>query len=100
MQSEKSIEKYLQRAMRARGGVATKFPALYLAGMPDRFCLMPFAKLYFVELKSEGKKPSPIQLKMHDFLAGLGFPVYVLDTRQQVVEFLKIVDADQAAELI
>ena len=87
MDSEKLLEKTLRERIKDLGGIALKFHCLSFTGFPDRVVLMPFGKIYFVELKSEGKKPSTIQRSVHSKLTELGFSVFVIDTKEGVDEF-------------
>ena len=52
--------------------------------MPDRIILMPKGKIAFVEVKTKGEKPRPLQLARHRLLRQLGFQVYVLDDVSQI----------------
>lgn len=88
MANEKLLERKLRESVKKLGGWAVKFWAVNLAGFPDRLVLMPGGKIYFVELKSEGKKPSPIQVVMIENLRRLGFAVWVIDTQILLDEFL------------
>ena len=87
MDNEKLLETNLRNGAKKRGGWAVKFWPLSLAGFPDRFVLMPGAKTYFVEMKTTGKKPSPIQRIMHAKLLKLGFKVWVIDTQEILNDF-------------
>jgi hypothetical protein len=62
---EKHIEQKLVKAVKAAGGMAPKFISPGLAGMPDRLVLLPKGKMAFVEVKSPGMKPRPLQIKRH-----------------------------------
>lgn len=92
MDSEKLLEKNLREKVKALNGLALKFHCLSFTGFPDRIVLMPFGKLYFVELKSEGKKPTKIQLSVHRLLCDLGFLVFVIDTKEKLSNFLKLIE--------
>ena len=74
---EKTIEKKLADAVKARGGLAPKFTSPGFDGMPDRIVLMPGGRIAFVEVKAPGKAPRPL-------LRQLGFRVYVLDDESQI----------------
>lgn len=93
MDSEKLLEKTLREKVKDLGGLALKFHCLSFTGFPDRIILMPFGKIYFVELKSEGKKPTKIQLAVHKILEDLGFQVLVIDSTEKLLAFLHIVKA-------
>jgi hypothetical protein len=81
---ERYIEEKLVSAVKAAGGIAPKFISPGLAGMPDRLVLLPGGKMAFVEVKSPGMKPRPLQLKRHDTLRQLGFKVFVLDDHCEI----------------
>lgn len=81
---EKVIEQQLVEAVKNAGGMCPKFVSPGFDGMPDRIVLLPGSKVAFVEVKSPGKKPRPLQLKRHDQLRSLGFQVYVLDKADQI----------------
>lgn len=98
MDSEKLLEKTLREKIKALGGIALKFHCLSFTGFPDRVVLLPFGKIYFVELKSEGKKPTKIQLAVHKILQDLGFSVWVVDTKGVLFNFLVSIERVQDAE--
>ncbi len=81
---EKTIEKKLTDAVKARGGLAPKFTSPGFDGMPDRIVLMPDGRMAFVEVKAPGKTPRPLQEARHRMLRQLGFRVYVLDDSSQI----------------
>lgn len=81
---EKTIERKLAEAARAKGGLAPKFTSPGLDGMPDRIVLMPGGRMAFVEVKAPGKTPRPLQEARHRQLRGLGFKVYVLDSEDGI----------------
>ena len=82
---EKDIERILVKGMRDIGGIALKLSG-GLAGMPDRLLLYPKGptggRIIFVETKAPGKKPRLIQKIRHDELRSMGFPVYVVDSKE------------------
>lgn len=92
MTVEKTLERKLQAGIKNRGGRALKFFCLSFTGMPDRICLMPGAKVWFVELKSTGKKLSPRQVLVHGWLRELGFKVFVIDTQEKLNDFFSHVE--------
>lgn len=81
---EKTIEQKFREAVKAVGGVAVKFTSPGWDGMPDRLALLPGGRMAFVEVKSPGKKPRPLQETRHRQLRRLGFRVYVLDDEGQI----------------
>ena len=70
-------------------GIALKFVSPGLDGMPDRLVLLPMGRIAFVEVKSPGKKPRPLQLARHELLRKLGFKVFVLDDAADINKILK-----------
>ena len=81
---EKAIEQKLVKAVRARGGIAPKFVSPGFSGVPDRLILLPDGKCGFVEVKTPGRKPRPLQESRIRLLRQLGFKVYVLDGAEQI----------------
>jgi hypothetical protein len=88
MVNEKILESKLAAAIRALGGCSLKLWSVSVTGLPDRIVLMPEGVIRFVELKSTGKKPSPRQTIVHNQLRQLGFAVDVIDTEQQLQQFI------------
>ena len=86
---EKYIESKLVKAVKEMEGIALKFVSPGLDGMPDRLVLLPMGRTAFVEVKSPGKKPRPLQLARHELLRKLGFKVFVLDDATDIEKILK-----------
>lgn len=84
MESEKQIEQYLVKRVKASGGKAYKFVSPGNAGVPDRLVCLPGGRIIFVELKAPGKKPTPLQLAKHRELQRLGFRVLVIDSKERI----------------
>jgi hypothetical protein len=91
LESEKATEKLLNEEVKKLGGWAIKLSAAFISGLPDRLVLLPGGHLYFVEMKSERKKPSAIQKIIHKKLTGLGFPVSIIDTKEKVLTFINTI---------
>lgn len=87
--SEKALEKLLNQKIKERGGLSLKLLTAFFAGLPDRLCLLPGARLYFIEMKSTGDKPGKLQKIVHRKLAALGFEVHVLDTFEKLNNFIE-----------
>lgn len=89
MESEKSTEKYLREEIKKLGGTAYKFVSPGQTGVPDRLVCLPGGKVFFVELKSEGRKSTPVQKRQQEKLKTLGFRVYAdIDTKEKVREVI------------
>lgn len=87
--NEKLIERNLREGVKALGGLALKFSSPYHRGVPDRIVLMPGGRMYFVELKTTGKKPTLLQQKAIGELRELGFDARVIDNQESLNLFLE-----------
>ena len=58
---ESEIEKKLVSHIKKLGGIAYKFSSPNRKSVPDRLCVMPNGRAFFVETKSTGKAPTPLQ---------------------------------------
>jgi hypothetical protein len=96
MAREKTVETNLKEKVENAGGWCLKLAPFWVKGLPDRMVLMPKRKIYFVETKVKGKKPSAIQRYIHKKLRKLGFEVFVIDCNEQVNIFIKYIDAIRA----
>jgi hypothetical protein len=88
-ESEKVIEKMLCDIVHKHKGWAIKLICTFISGLPDRLVLLPGGLIFFAELKSTGKKPSPIQILVHERLRRLGFKVYAIDGTEQLKTILE-----------
>ena len=89
---EKETERKLVRAVKKVGGICPKLVSPGMDGMPDRMILLPGCRIGFVEVKAPGKKPRPLQVKRHKELRSLGFPVFILDSSDQIPDVLREVE--------
>lgn len=85
---ERDIEKQLVKSVKNAGGIAPKFVSPGLDGVPDRIVLLPERRMAFVELKAPGMKPRPLQIKRMQQISSLGFPVYCIDSTEQIEKVL------------
>lgn len=88
--AEKTTEKRLKGRVERLGGLALKLFSPWFTGLPDRLILLPRGRIYFVELKKEGKKPSPRQAVVHKLLTRLGFTVVTIDSPESLDYFLEM----------
>lgn len=86
---EKTVETYLVDRVRAAGGDAYKFSSPARVSVPDRIVVFPPARIYFVELKRPGGKPTRGQEREHARLRALGCDVRVIDSREGVDAFVQ-----------
>lgn len=81
---EKTTESKLVKAVRNLGGLALKFVSPGFDGVPDRLVLLPGGNMAFVELKADGRKLRPLQVRRKRQLEALGFSVYCIDSPEQI----------------
>lgn len=91
-ESEKDLEARLVREVTKRGGMCIKNTAQFHAGMPDRTVLLPYHTIAFVELKSTGAEPRPLQTATLKQLYELGFNAWLIDSTPQLERFLVVMD--------
>jgi hypothetical protein len=90
MESEKVTEAYLMDEIKKLGGKAYKFVSPGETGVPDRLCILPGGKVFFVETKSEGKESTPKQKQQQKRMSDLGCRVYSdVDTKARVREVIR-----------
>lgn len=93
MESEKSVEQYLCRRITKMGGRAYKFVSPGNVGVPDRMIVLPYGRIFFVELKTDTGRLSKLQLLQKDRLSDLGCAVFVAYGRAGVDEVLGVIGA-------
>jgi hypothetical protein len=81
---EKNIERHLVQKARDNGGLAIKWVAPAMAGVPDRIVFFPGGRIVFVELKAPGQRQTPIQIRVTKMLTDLGADVRVIDSKKAV----------------
>lgn len=86
---EKDIERHLKKRVESIGGKCLKFVCPGHSGVPDRIVLLPHGFAAFVELKAPGKRPRPLQSKWLFELSDMGFPVYCIDSKEEVDLFIR-----------
>lgn len=97
--SEKEIEAYLVRSVKNKNGLCMKWTSPGNAGVPDRIIMIPGGKVYFVELKAEGKREnlSPLQKNFIRKLKSLNCDVRVISSFKEVDNFIKEVIYDEVS---
>ena len=76
---ESQLEQKLVSHITKLGGIAYKFSSPNRRSVPDRLCVMPNGRVFFVELKTKGKTPTALQQHEHETLRALGHTVLVID---------------------
>lgn len=89
---EKTIEAYLRNQVKKRGGIAFKFVSPGYNGVPDRLIVMPGGSMYFVEVKNERGRLSPLQVQCHKMLEALGVPVFVVWSKEDVDALMEVIN--------
>lgn len=87
-ETEKAIDAEIVKRVKAMGGMAIKLTSAHYTGLPDRLILLPEGRIWFIEVKSKGVKPTKRQLLVHSLIRQLGFDVYVVDSEESLVEAL------------
>ena len=75
---ESTLERRFVNMVRKAGGRAYKFVSPGNLGVPDRIAILPRGRIWFVELKAETGRLSPVQKRQIDTLRSLGMNVFVL----------------------
>ena len=97
---ERDIEKWLRHQIESMGGLAFKFSSPGNDGVPDRLAVLPGGIIYFIELKTDRGRLSPIQKWQQDRLDALGAQVRTVRGMDEAEEFIEEVrDAIQATRL-
>ena len=86
---EREVEKYLVERVKKIGGRAYKFVSPGNAGVPDRLACFPGGCVRFVEVKAPGGKQTTLQQNKAEELRRLGFEVRVVDSIEQVNQFMR-----------
>ena|ERR1700748_2379754 len=92
--SESDNEAHLVREIKKLGGECPKITNPGERGWPDRKAIVPPGFEYWVEVKKETGVLSPNQEIVIARLARIGIKVYVLFSKQEVDEFIKMVKND------
>ena len=85
---EKNIEAHLVKRVKALGGVAYKFTSPARRGVADRVVCLPDGQTWFVELKTEGGRLSPLQKVFAADMARMNQKYVCLWNKEQVDEFI------------
>ena len=88
---EKSLEQWAEKEIRKRAGLALKWVCPGQRGVPDRICLFPNGRLIFIEFKRPGIQSdgrSALQLKMAKRLTTLGFTVWRISSKEDLLQRL------------
>lgn len=86
--TEDDIEQAFCKYANGVGCKALKLIYLNKKGFPDRTVICPNARIFFIEFKRKGKRPSPAQILVRKMLESFGFEYYVCDVKGQAESHL------------
>jgi len=86
---ESEIEKHLVWAVAKLGGIAFKFKSPNNRGVSDRVVCLPDGRTWFIELKSETGKRSPLQIIFADTMRAMGQNYALLSSTADVVAWAR-----------
>lgn len=93
--SEKAIERYLVKRVKAMGGICLKYSNPGEVGYPDRLCIFPHGVTRWVELKSKGEELRAIQVKRIERLLRMDHSVWVCDSKQTIDNLISSLGKDE-----
>lgn len=95
---ESEIEKHLKSEVEKRGGITAKMTVMGRRGWPDRLVLLPDGLMAFVELKRpKVGVVSANQQNIHRKIRKLGGRIYVVASKQQVNDLMKLLCPSETA---
>lgn len=77
----------LVEKVRAAGGICVKNTGEGAKGIPDRLCVLRRGRTVWVELKTPGKRPAPMQVRWIAALAAMGHIAVVVDSLDALDRF-------------
>lgn len=86
--AEKQVEKYLNEKVQDCGGISRKWSSPNHAGVLDRILVFLGGEVWFIEVKDNGKKPTPTQKREILRLREVGANAGYLAGQGQVAEFV------------
>jgi hypothetical protein len=92
---ENRVERALIKMIRSLGGVCWKWTSPGTSGVPDRICILPGGRDYFVEVKSPTGQLDPLQKQIIKEFARLGRPVYVVSSLEDIRQLKKLLIIDE-----
>ena len=87
--TEKDIEAYFVKRVKALGGYAYKFRSVTQAGVADRIAVTPKGKIVMVELKKPGGRLSALQEIFAEEMRSVGAPYVCLWSKEDVDAFIQ-----------
>lgn len=87
--TEKEIERYFCKRVRALGGFAYKFRSITQVGVADRIAVFPTGKIVMVELKRPTGRMSALQRIFAEEMQRVGAPYVCLWSMEDVDDFIQ-----------
>lgn len=84
---ERDIESGLRKQVERMGGKFMKFTSPGNDGVPDRITILPGGRVWFVELKREGEKPTAVQKWQLEQLRKMGCNVALITGKQEAIDW-------------
>lgn len=88
--SEKYLERKLTNTLHTMGVWCEKYTNPFKSGYPDRLCILPGGKVFWVELKTTGQKLRKLQQVRRDELNSFGTPVFEVDDESSLRDVLDL----------
>jgi hypothetical protein len=88
---KRGVEKDFVNAIRRTGGKAYKFTSEMNRGVSDRIVVYP-DQVWFVEIKREDGKLTPLQRDFAGYIKKLNLNHYVVYGQQGIKDFIKVVE--------
>lgn len=86
---ERDIEKWIRLRIESMGGKFMKLVSPGNNGMPDRIAVLPGGRIYFIELKADGGRLSPLQVWQQRRLAESGCNVRTIRGMDEARSFIE-----------
>lgn len=84
---ERDIESGLRRQVEKMGGKFMKFTSPGNDGVPDRIAILPGGRVWFVELKREGEKPTAVREVAAGAATKDGCNVALITGKQEAIDW-------------
>ena len=96
---EKQIEAKVCEYAKQKNLLVYKFTSPNRMAVPDRMVVAPNGRVFFIEFKREGQKPTPAQEREHERLRGHNVKVYVVDNVEEGLEIINMIALFHGAPL-
>ena len=86
---KEEVENKVKHWAERNGWYCWKFTPMGKRGFPDHLFFSKFPCLVLIEFKAPGRKPRPLQEYVIGILLRLGWPVYVVEDKDDGIRILK-----------